>query len=171
MQINVMKLDPNAKLPTRGSEYAAGWDLYALNSEIIEPGECKLIHTGLALEIPDGYFGAIYARSGLATKQGLRPANCVGVIDSDYRGEVCVALRNDNPAGEFRNYPVGHIDGTTGVCREEFVSNHSACKYISAGDRVAQLIIQKFDNVEFVESAELSTTDRGEGGFGSTGTK
>lgn len=98
MRLNIKKLDPTAILPTRGSEYSAGLDLYSLPSAGtigIAGNDTEMIRTGLAIEIPKGYFGAIYARSGLATKQGLRPANCVGVIDSDYRGEVKVALHND----------------------------------------------------------------------------
>ena len=141
MNINIKKLNKRAVTPTRGSEYAAGYDLYALNGDIIAPGVTSKISTGIAIEIPEGFFGAIFARSGLATKQGLRPANCVGVIDSDYRGEVIVALHNDS-----------QDDGE--VC---------------AGDRIAQLVIMPYQTVEFIEVDELSDTQRGEGGFGSTG--
>ena len=141
--MNVKLLNENAKLPTRGSEYAAGFDLYASKACAIEPGETVLVHTGLAMEIYDGWWGGIFARSGLATKQGLRPANCVGVIDSDYRGEIMVALHNDST-----------------VERE-----------IQVGDRIAQLVFMPVwvprDGFNVVD--ELSTTVRGEGGFGSTG--
>ena len=97
MDVKFKKLSESATAPTRGSEYAAGWDLYLDNAEevVIQPGETKLMPTNIAVEIPEGCFGAIYARSGLATKQGLRPANCVGVIDEDYRGGIGVGLHND----------------------------------------------------------------------------
>ncbi len=139
----VKKLAPEAILPHRGSEYAAGYDLYALNGEefTIKAGETMMVKTGLAMEIPENYYGGIYARSGLASKKGLRPANCVGVIDADYRGEVCVALHND-----------------TGVDQT-----------LAAHERVAQLVIQPFLPVVFEETEELSDTVRGAGGFGSTG--
>ena len=107
----------------------------------IPAGQTEKINTGICVEIPNGYFGAIFARSGLATKRGLRPANCVGVIDSDYRGEVIVALHNDTEKSES----------------------------IHVGDRIAQLVILPYLPVEFEEVDELSNTDRGEGGFGSTG--
>lgn len=166
MQIKVKKLNPCSKLPTRGSEYAAGYDLYADEDAEIEPGQTKLISTGIAVEIPEGYFGGIYARSGLATKQGLRPANCVGVIDSDYRGTVCVALHNDN-----KGYRMEEVtDENYEYVRDVLIDNtYYSTKKIKKGDRIAQLIIQKFEPVTFEEVDELSDTDRGEGGFGSTG--
>ena len=143
MKINIKKLYENATIPTRGSEYAAGYDLYACISEPITiPAHCtKKIGTGLAVEIPNGYFGAIFARSGLATKQGLRPANCVGVCDEDYRGEYVVAMHNDT----------------------------DEAKLIMPGERVAQLVVMPYLSVEFEEVNELSDTQRGGGGFGSTG--
>lgn len=144
--INIKKLDPKAKIPERGSKCAAGYDLYAVLGEsrlTIPPHETVKIHTGIAVEIPDGYFGAIFARSGLATKRGLRPANCVGCIDSDYRGEVIVALHNDADTP----------------------------KSIEDGERVAQLVVMPFVECHFVEVDELDDTDRGEGGFGHTGRK
>lgn len=139
------KLNDLAKEPTRGSVAAAGYDLYAATSYDIElpPHETVKIGTGIAIEIPDGYFGGIFARSGLATKKGLRPANSVGVIDSDYRGEVIVALHNDS----------------------------NLTQYIDAGERIAQLIIIPYENVTFEEVNDLSDTERGDGGFGSTGTR
>lgn len=144
MQINIKKLDENAKLPTRGSDYAAGYDLYANLGEdtfaIVPANGTVGIGTGVSMAIPDGYFGAIFARSGLAFKKGLRPANCVGVIDSDYRGEIIVALHNDTDAG----------------------------KDIYNGDRIAQIIFLPFKQAEFNEVNELDETKRGEGGFGST---
>lgn len=144
-KIAVKKLKENAILPTYGSEFAAGADLYALPDEeiIIAPGETKLIHTGLAMEIPQGYGGFIYARSGLASKRGLAPANKVGVVDADYRGEVMVALHNHST-----------IPQTVG-----------------AGERIAQLVIAPFLKVDFEETDVLQDTVRGAGGFGSTGTK
>ena len=143
MNINIKKLNPNAIIPTRGSEYAAGYDLYACSEIAIDiaPHSTVKVGTGLAVEIPHGYFGAIFARSGLATKRGLRPANCVGVCDEDYRGEYIVALHNDT---------------------DEFMS-------IEPHERIAQLIVMPYLSVEFNEVNELSDTERGSGGFGSTG--
>ena len=145
-EIRITKLTPKATLPTRGSVEAAGYDLYAVadGNITIEPHKTELIHTGLSIEIPDGYFGGIYARSGIALKQGLRPANCTGVIDSDYRGEIMVALHNDT------DYP----------------------KTVEDGMRIAQLIIQGYVPVKFIISdEELSKTERGNGGFGHSGIK
>ena len=144
-KIAVKKLNENAVLPTYGSDFAAGADLYALcDSEItFAPGETKLIPTGLAMEIPEGYAGLIYAWSGLASKRGLAPANKVGVVDADYRGEVMVALHN-----------------------------HSTVEQkIAPKERIAQLVVAPFLKAEFIESDELSDTVRGVGGFGSTGRK
>ena len=143
MKIEIKKLNANATVPTRGSEYAAGYDLYACidDAVIIKPGATEKIGTGLAIAVPDGYFGAIFARSGLALKQGLRPANCVGVADSDYRGEYIVALHNDSD--------------------EE--------RTVNPGDRIAQLVIMPFLSAEFDLKDELDDTKRGSGGFGSTG--
>jgi len=143
MRIEVKKLRPGAVLPTRGSQYAAGYDLYACIEEDIQvlPGKTAKIGTGLSIAVPEGYFGAVFARSGLALKNGLRPANCVGVCDSDYRGEYIVALHNDS-------------DIPFTVCN---------------GNRIAQLVVMPFLSVEFEEKEELTETDRGEGGFGSTG--
>lgn len=142
-KIKIKKLTDTAKTPTRGSEYAAGYDLYADVKENVQvkPHETVKIGTGLAMEIPDGYFGAIFARSGLAAKEGLRPANCVGVCDSDYRGEYIVAIHNDS---------------------EE-------TRTITAGERIAQLVVMPYLPVTFDEVSELTDTNRGEGGFGSTG--
>ena len=145
MKVNIKKLRDDAITPTRGSDYAAGYDLYAcLNHNggfVVQPHQTAKINTGIAMEIPDGYFGAIFARSGLATKKGLRPANCVGVIDSDYRGEIIVALHNDTDE------------------KQSFAN----------GERVAQIVILPYLTVEFHEVRELSDTARGAGGFGSTG--
>lgn len=145
MQLKLMKLSENAKIPTYASKASAGADLYALTDGEVtfQSGETKLIHTGIALEIPQGYVGLIYARSGLATKRGLAPANKVGVIDSDYRGEIMVALHN-----------------------------HSAIpQSIENGERIAQLVIAPYLNAEFLQVEALCETERGEGGFGSTGKK
>ena len=145
MRIAVKRLNDLAKLPTIGSDKAAGADLYAATSYdiAIQPHQTVKIGTGLAMEIPEMKFGAIFARSGLATKQGLRPANCVGVIDSDYRGEIIVALHNDTEQEQI----------------------------VPAGSRIAQLVILDFNRVYFNEVNELNDTARGEGGFGSTGIK
>ena len=144
-KIAVKKLNEKATLPTYGSEFSAGADLYALCDEdiLFLPGETKFVHTGLSMEIPEGYAGLIYARSGLACKRGLAPANKVGVVDSDYRGEVMVALHNHS----------------------------GSVQKISAGERIAQLVVTPFLKAEFFESEALSDTVRGEGGFGSTGSK
>lgn len=141
--MHIKKLHPNAIVPTKGSVYAAGYDLYAcLNKDVlIPPHATVLIDTGWAMEIPMGFFGGIYARSGLATKEGLRPANCVGIVDSDYRGPVKVALHND--------------------------TNEN--KIVKNGERIAQLVLAEYYNIDFQEVAELEETDRGEGGFGSSG--
>ena len=143
--VKVRKLDGRAVIPTRGSEYSAGADLYAVAEApvVIAPGETAFIHTGLAVEIPVGWAGLVYARSGLASKSGLAPANKVGVVDPDYRGELMVALHN-----------------------------HSAeARTVAHGDRIAQLVITPYLPVVFEEAEELSDTARGEGGFGSTGSK
>jgi len=141
--IRVKKLHEDAHCPELGSEKAAGYDLYAYISEpiTIQPGETVKVGTGIAVCPPEGMFGAIFARSGLATKQGLRPANCVGVCDEDYTGEYIVAIHNDS--------------------QEARVINH--------GDRIAQLVFMPYFTAEMVEVDELEVTDRGEGGFGSTG--
>lgn len=143
--VNVKKLNENAIIPTYGSEYAAGADLYACMDEAvtINPHETVLIHTGLAMEIPMGYAGLIYPRSGISSKRGLAPANKVGVVDPDYRGEFMVALHNH---------------GTTP-------------QTVEPGERIAQLVITPFITAQFNETDELSDTVRGAGGFGSTGTK
>lgn len=143
--IDIKLLTANAKIPTRGSEEAAGYDLYAANSEpvSIAPHTTEKVGTGITCALPYGSFGAIFARSGLATKQGLRPANCVGVCDSDYRGEYIVAVHNDT----------------------------DEVKIIQPGDRIAQLVLLPFIPMMFNVVDELSDTDRGEGGFGSTGSK
>lgn len=146
IQLNYKKLTTTAIEPHRGSEYAAGYDLHAdLHGDndfrVIKPGETVKIGTGIAMEIHEGMFGAVFARSGLSTKQGLAPANKVGVIDSDYRGEVIVALYNQS--------------------NKEQVVHH--------GDRIAQLVIMPFFSVAFNEVEELSDTERGDGGFGHSG--
>lgn len=144
MKINFIRAFEDAIVPTRGSSVAAGYDLYCWseNGHIqILPHTTKLIHTGIKIAIPEGYFGGIYARSGLATKQGLRPANAVGVVDSDYRGEVMVALHNDTEEAQV----------------------------INRGDRIAQLIIQPYLEFELEEVNTLDETERGAGGFGSSG--
>lgn len=144
-KVNIKKLDARAVIPTYGSEFSAGADLYALLEApvTLQPGETRLIPTGLAMEIPVGYAGLIYARSGLASKKGLAPANKVGVVDADYRGEVMVPLHNHS----------------------------NAAAEISHGERIAQLVIAPFLQADFQTVDELSETVRGAGGFGSTGTK
>lgn len=143
ISVQIKKLNKNAQLPARGSDQAAGYDLHACLEQPLEiaPGATVMVGTGLAFALPQGYFGGVFARSGLSVKQGLRPANCVGVIDSDYRGECMVALHNDS--GEVRT--------------------------LAPGDRVAQLVVLPYLPVSFCEVSELDETNRGEGGFGSTG--
>lgn len=143
--IKIKKLYPNAIIPSYGSDSAAGADLYALldNDLIINPGVTFLIHTGIAVEIPNGMVGLVYARSGLSTKKGLAPANKVGVIDSDYRGEIMISLYNQSDEPQT----------------------------ISNGERIAQLVITPYITASFEETEELSDTKRGKGGFGSTGQK
>ena len=145
IKVNFKKLNENAVAPTYGTEFSAGADLYACEGgEVtVEAGETKLIHTGLSLEIPEGYAGLIYARSGIATKRGVAPANKVGVIDSENRGEIKVSLYNHS-----------------GVAQT-----------VADKERIAQLVITPFLKVEYTETDELSDTVRGAGGFGSTGSK
>ena len=142
-RIKVKKLNNNAIIPTKGSAFAAGMDLYACTDTniIIMPHETVKVPTGLSIELPHGYFGAIFARSGLATKNGLRPANCVGVCDEDYRGEYIVALHNDTDAPQT----------------------------INSMERIAQLVVMPYLPFEFEEVDELTDTERGSGGFGSSG--
>ena len=143
LDIKIKKLNENAKIPTYGSPFSAGADLDALSDSSIEiaPGKTVLVHTGLAFEIPEGFGGFIFARSGLATKKGLAPANKVGVVDSDYRGEVMVALHNHSDASVI----------------------------VENGERIAQMVFLPYASASFVVSDELDETVRGEGGFGSTG--
>jgi len=143
MKIKIKKINEKAIIPSRGSEYSAGYDLYACTDQtiIIPPHQTVKIGTGVSIELPNGYFGAIFARSGLATKNGLAPANKVGVCDSDYRGEYIVPLHNDSNISQV----------------------------IKPMERIAQLVILPFLPVEFEEVNELSETKRGDGGFGSTG--
>ena len=144
MKVRIKKLTDTARLPAYGSAWAAGADLYSDEGAFtVAPGETHLVHTGLSIEIPEGYAGFVHARSGLATRRGLAPANKVGVIDADYRGEIMVSLHNHS------NEP----------------------QTVEAGERVAQLVIAPFLKAEFEAVEELSETDRGTGGFGSTGTK
>ena len=145
MKIKVKKLNESAILPTYGSASAAGADLYNLpGADVVIPAhETVMIHTGLAMEIPEGYAGFLFARSGIASKRGLAPANKVGVIDSDYRGEFMVALHNHS-----------NVDAT-----------------IAGGERIAQMCILPVLQAEFLVADELGETVRGEGGFGSTGKK
>lgn len=144
-RVQTKKLSKTAILPSHGSDEAAGYDLYAdmgeQESVTIQPHSTMKISTGLAMHIPSGFFGAIFARSGIAAEQGLRPANCVGVIDSDYRGEIKVALHNDTDTPQL----------------------------VANGSRVAQLVILPCWPVQFDEVNELNCTARGAGGFGSTG--
>ncbi len=145
MKVNIKKLDARAKLPEYGSAFAAGADLYALLDEplTVAPGETAFVHTGLALELPMGCMGLVYARSGMACKRDLAPANKVGVIDCDYRGEIIVAMHNHGKQEQM----------------------------IEPEERIAQLIIAPYITVKFEETDELEDTERGCGGFGSTGSK
>lgn len=148
MEIKIKQLYENAIIPSRGSSHAAGYDLYAMlnlkdgqTTIVINPGETKKIGTGIAVQCPKGTFGAVFARSGLATKQGLRPANCVGVVDEDYTGEIIVALHNDSYEKREIQY----------------------------GERIAQLVFIPYLSGDLLAVEELDETGRGDSGFGSTG--
>lgn len=148
MEIKIKKLYNDATIPTRGSYYAAGYDLYAYircqeghTGIYIPPHETVLIGTGVAIQPPKDCFGAVFARSGLASKQGLRPANCVGVCDYDYTGEYMIALHNDS--------------------NEE--------RFVKDGERIGQVVFIPYMNVNFIEVDDLQETERGANGFGSTG--
>lgn len=146
MNIKVRRMSEEAKLPTRGSEKAAAYDVYACLPDknalvTIMPHQTMLIGTGLRMAPPEGFYVGVYARSGLSSKEGLRPANCVGVIDEDYRGEYLVAVHNDS----------------------------EVTRSVRHGDRIAQILLQKRYDMDFEEVDELDTTGRGDGGFGSTG--
>ena len=145
MKINIKKLNENATVPTYGSEHAAGADLYAcLDGDVtIEPGKTVMIKTGIAVEIPSGFAGFVFARSGISSKKDLAPANKVGVVDSDYRGEIMVALHN-------------HGDKV---------------QTVEQGERIAQIVFMPYIAPGFCECDSLSDTERGAGGFGSTGSK
>lgn len=144
-QVKIKKLDPTATIPTSGSAFAAGYDLYACLSgdgEVTIPAHhTVMVPTGIAVALPGGTFGGVFARSGLASREGLRPANCVGVVDSDYRGECLIALHNDTEEP----------------------------RTVRTGERIAQLILLPYLPIEFDEVTDLPETARGEGGFGSTG--
>lgn len=142
-QIRIKKLREDAVAPTYGSPYAAGADLYACLEEeqVVSPGQTVMIHTGIAMEIPEGYAGLIFARSGLASKRGLAPANKVGVVDSDYRGEFMIALHNHSDVPQT----------------------------VLPGERIAQMVITPVLTAGFLQVEELEETQRGSGGFGSTG--
>lgn len=145
MPVHIKKLRDNAALPSYGSAEAAGADLYACLETTVEiaAGGTAMIPTGLAMELPEGTAGLVYARSGLASKKGLAPANKVGVIDSDYRGEIMVALHNHSTQAAM----------------------------VEPGERIAQLVITPVLRAVFAETDALGDTARGEGGFGSTGRK
>ena len=144
-EIEIKKLNENAIVPKYGTEYSAGADLYALidGSVTIEPGESVLVHTGISMAIPEGLVGLVFGRSGMASKRGLAPANKVGVIDSDYRGEIMVCLHNHGTVAQT----------------------------VENGERIAQISFVPYYTADFKEVKELDSTERGEGGFGSTGTK
>lgn len=146
MDVNIKLLNDKAKIPTRGSEHSAGYDLYAVIDNVsgiqtVLPHSQVTVGLGFSIEIPEGYFGGIFARSGIARSKGLRPSNCVGVIDSDYRGEVMISVRNDT---------------------DEIMG-------IEDGERIGQLLILPFVDIDFNSVDDLTETVRGEGGFGSTG--
>ena len=162
VDIEIKKNSNEAKLPTQGSTYAAGWDLYADLSKRfstgrqanyydypdgsatrleIFPHSTMMVSTGISMAIPEGYWGGIYARSGLATKVSLRPANCVGVIDSDYRGDIIVALHNDSDESRF----------------------------IAHNERIAQFVLERVNPINWIEVDDLDDTDRGTDGFGKSG--
>lgn len=143
--VKIKRLNKLAKIPTRGTAESAGYDLYATTDKDIQipPHSNAKIGTGIAMSIPNGFFGGIFARSGIATKRNMRPSNCVGIVDSDYTGEIIVSIHNDS----------------------------TETKTIQRGERIAQLVIVPYLSVMFDEVNELDETDRGDGGFGSTGEK
>ncbi len=143
--VKIKRLNKLAKIPTKGTAESAGYDLYAATDKDIQipPHSNVKIGTGIAMSIPNGFFGGIFARSGVATKRNMRPSNCVGIVDSDYTGEVIVSIHNDS----------------------------TETKTIQRGERIAQLVILPYLSVIFNEVDELNETERGEGGFGSTGEK
>ena len=143
--VKIKRLNKLAKIPTRETAESAGYDLYAATDKDIQisPHSNVKIGTGIAMSIPNGFFGGIFARSGVATKRNMRPSNCVGIIDSDYTGEVIVSIHNDS----------------------------TETKTIQSGERIAQLVIVPYLNIIFDEVNELDETERGAGGFGSTGEK
>ncbi len=143
--VKIKRLNKLAKIPTRGTAESAGYDLYAATDKDIQipPHSNVKIGTGIAMSIPNGFFGGIFARSGVATKRNMRPSNCVGIVDSDYTGEVIVSIHNDS----------------------------TETKTIQRGERIAQLVIVPYLSVIFDEVDELDETNRGDGGFGSTGEK
>ena len=143
IDVKIKKLNENAKIPTYGTEFSAGADIYACIDEDVKilPGATATIKTGISVETPEGFMLLVFARSGLSIKQGLAPANKVGVVDSDYRGEVIVALHNHSSEAEV----------------------------VSNGDRVAQMVFVPYFKANFEETTSLSNTARGAGGFGSTG--
>lgn len=145
MEIKIKRMSPNATIPTQGHAGDAGYDLYACdipNGKVeIAPHDTYMVNTGIALAIPDGFAGLLFPRSGLASKRGIRPANCVGLSDSPYRGPIIIACHNDS----------------------------SDWQTIENGERIAQLVIVKVNELEFKEVDDLGETDRGFGGFGSTG--
>ena len=146
VQVKIKKLRPDAIIPKYGTAFAAGADLYACMDEdilTIESGETVFVHTGLSVELPEGTVGLVYARSGLAMKRGIAPANKVGVVDSDYRGEIMVAMHNHSKVAQT----------------------------IEKGERVAQFVIAPYFTADFEEVDDLADSERGTGGFGSTGTK
>lgn len=141
IEIDVRKLVDDVQLPTRGSREAAGRDIYSLEDAVIKPDEVHIFRTGFSMAIPQGYFGAVYSRSGMSTKRGLTVSTGVSVIDSDYRGELFVGLRNESKEDQK----------------------------IYKGDKIAQLVIQAYAETQFREVEQLPETERGAGGFGSTG--
>ena len=145
ISVLVKKLNKNATIPSYGTEFSAGADLYSCIDDdiIINPGSAEMISTGISVELPEGTVGLIYARSGMAVKRGLAPSNKVGVIDSDYRGEIKVSLYNQG----------------------------NEIQIIKNGERIAQMIVTPYYFAEYCESSELTDTVRGSGGFGSTGIK
>lgn len=140
-KLSIKKTHPSAMLPKAATRGSAGLDLYSIDDAVLMPKSCSIIHTGVAVQIPDGYFGAIFPRSGLSTNHGIRLSNCVAVIDSDYRGSVIIPLYNDS---------------------DKIYRVHK-------GDRVAQLVVIPFLKCEPIEVEEIDETERGENGIGSSG--
>ncbi|MCP1354634.1 dUTP diphosphatase [Aneurinibacillus migulanus] len=174
--VKIKRLHPDAVIPRYATEGAAGFDLVAVEDIIITPGETKKVPLGLAFEIPEGYVMYVCMRSGIALKTKLRQPNGIGVIDSDYRGEVAMMFDNISQESlsrpvELRNVHNNYLTGIDNVTERTLLRYPHGTYIIRKGDRIAQGVIAEAPQAIFVEVDELGETERGDGGFGSTGVK